>query len=323
MPGAPGIPLLVAPDVRPEVIINGLAFAEGPAADANGRLFFCDMSSSRIWRIERGQSGFRAEPVCDESLGASGLSWSRDGRLFAAQFSGGKVVEVVVGADGKGTLRIFVPALESEALVGANDLVTDERGGIWFTNMGDPRRPQNRGVYYTDGTGIAPVRFGVPGIMAPNGLRLSPDGRTLYVVDYKLPQVWSFPVEGPGKLGEGRPFASLSVVGDGKQVYGGDGLAIDSLGNLWVAVPRASAIVVFDPQGKPLGRVMLPKFPSNCAFGGPDGRSLYITARDSIFLLPTLVEGHWTARVVSPPAAAPAGAVPVAPAPAVSTPATK
>ena len=302
--GAPGIPALVAPDARPDLIINGLEFAEGPASDAQGRTFFCDMSSSRVWRIERAQSGFRAECICSETLGLSGLSWSRDGRLFGAQFSGGRVVEVMIAADGKATIREFVPAFESKRSVGVNDLVVDATGGIWFTNMGDPRRPENRGVYFTDAAGTAPVRFDVPGLMAPNGIRLSPDGRTLYVADFQLPQVWSFPVEGPGKIGAGQRFASLSVVGDGDRVLGGDGLAVDGLGNVWVAVPRASAIVVFDPKGKPLGRVMVPRDPSNCAFGGPDGRSLYITARDGIYLLPTLVEGYWTARGGGLPAGA-------------------
>lgn len=314
--GAPGIPMLVAADARPDLIINNLEFAEGPASDSQGETYFCDMSASRIWRIERSASGFRAEPICEETYGASGLSWSRDGRLFVAQFSGGKIMEFVPGAGGKGTLRSVVPALDAKPLVGANDLVTDGIGGIWFTNMGDPRRPEIRGVYYTTDTGATPVRFDVPALKAPNGIRLSPDGRTLYVVDYKLPQVWAFPVEGPGKIGDGRPFASLSVVGDPAQVMGGDGLAVDSLGNVWVAVPRASAIVVFDPQGKPLGRIMLPKYPSNCTFGGTDGRMLFITARDGIFVLPTLVQGHWTARGGVPPLKAAPGAAPVPASPA-------
>lgn len=314
--GAPGIPMLVAADARPDLIINGLQFAEGPASDAQGETYFCDMSGSRIYRIVRSASGIRADVVADGTLSTSGLAWSRDGRLFGTQFSGGKVVEVVLGPDGKGTLRSIVPALDVKPMTGANDLVSDGAGGIWFSNMGDPRRAELRGVFFTTDTGAEPVRFDVPAIKAPNGIRLSPDGRTLYVVDYKLPQVWAFPVEGPAKLGEGRPFASLSIVGDPKQVLGGDGLAVDSLGNVWVAVPRASAIVVFDPQGRPLGRIMLPNFPSNCTFGGPDGRSLYITARDGIFVLPTLVQGHWTAKGGAPPLKAPASIAPAA-APAV------
>lgn len=317
--GAPGIAMLVAADARPDLIINGLQFAEGPTSDAQGQTYFCDMSGSRIYRIVRTATGIRADVVADGTLSTSGLAWSRDGRLFGTQFSGGKVVEVVLAADGTGTLRSIVPALDVKPMTGANDLVTDGAGGIWFSNMGDPRRSELRGVFYTTDTGTEPVRFDVPAIKAPNGIRLSPDGRTLYVVDYKLPQVWAFPVEGPAKLGEGRPFASLSVVGDPKQVLGGDGLAVDVLGNVWVAVPRASAIVVFDPQGKPLGRIMLPNYPSNCAFGGPDGRSLYITARDGIYVLPTLVQGHWTAKGGAPPvkAAAPAAAPASIAAPAV------
>ena len=293
--GNAGIAGLVAPDARPDLVIKGLMFAEGPASDAFGETYFCDMSGTRVYRIVRGASGIRADVVVEDTSGCSGLAWSREGRLYSAQNYTGRIVEVVLGADGAGTLRGIVETYGGEPRAGANDLVIQPDGGIWFTNMGNKIHREWGGVYFTTTAGAEPVQVKVP-LERPNGIRLSPDGLTLYVADYMRPFVWSFPVQGPGKLGEGRVFASLAVVGEPGRVSGGDGMTVDRLGNVWVAVPSAGAIVVFDSQGKPLGRVMLPESPSNCAFGGADGRTLYVTARSGIYALPTIIDGYWCAR---------------------------
>jgi gluconolactonase len=104
-------------------------------------------------------------------------------------------------------------------------------------------------------------------------------------------------------------------------------LAVDSKGNVWVAVPEAKALHVVDAEGKTLGHVSFRENPSNCAFGGADGRTLFVTAQTSVYALPTLVEGHWLARggpKAGPGAPADATAAPAAPAappPAPATPA--
>lgn len=320
--GNAGIAGLVAPDARPDLIIKGLMFAEGPGSDAFGETYFCDMSGTRVYRIVRGASGIRADVVVEDSGGCSGIAWSRDGRLYAAQNFTGRIVEVALGADGAGTLRGIVETYGGEPRSGANDLVIQADGGIWFTNMGNKIHKDWGGVYFTTTAGLEPVQVKVP-LERPNGIRLSPDGLTLYVADYMRPFVWSFPVLGPGKLGEGRVFASLAVVGEPARVTGGDGMTVDRLGNVWVAVPSAGAVVVFDSQGKPLGRVMMPESPSNCAFGGADGRTLYVTARSGVYALPTIIDGFWCARGGTPAvmADAPAPAAPkdppAAPSPAV------
>ena len=312
--GNAGIATLVAPDARPDQVLRDLVFAEGPATDGFGSTYFCDLSRGDVWRIVPGNKGIEAQRILEDSKGCAGLAFSRSGRLYSTQMYTGRIVELQLLSDGTARPRGVVETYGGEPRPGVNDLVTTPDGGIWFTNMGDKRRPGRKGLYYTNEEGAEPVRVEVP-LERPNGVRLSPDGRTLYVVDFGAPWVWSFPVEGPGKVGAPRRFASLSVVGDPAKVTGGDGLAVDALGNLWVAVPMASAVAVFDPQGAPLGRVMLPEYPSNCAFGGADGRSLFITARTSVYMLPTIVEGFWTARGGSPTVTVPADvAAPAAPA---------
>jgi gluconolactonase len=320
--GTAGIPMLVAPDARPDLIINGLVFAEGPTADSAGQTYYTDLSSSTVYRVVLGKRGYEAERILDDSNGCLGLEFARSGRLYSAQYNTGRIVELQLTEGGKALPRGVVESYGGEARPCVNDLVATADGGIWFTNTGDPRRATRRGIYFTTEAGAEPVQF-TPAIQRPNGIALSPDEKTLYVADAGAPLVWSFPVEGPGKLGEGRPFANVSVVGDPARVKGADGIAVDALGNLWVAVPMASAVVVIDPQGQPLGRVMLPEYPSNCAFGGADGRLLFITARTGVYLLPTIVEGHWTAKGGAPARRVADPAAPAAPAPPVSPPAQK
>lgn len=311
--GRPGIATLVAPDARPDQILRDLDFAEGPAADAFGQVYFCDLSRGDVWRIVTGARGFEAQRILQDSKGCAGLAFSRGGRLYSTQMYTGRIVELQLLSDGMARPRGVVESFGGEPRPGVNDLAVAQDGGIWFTNMGDKRRPVRRGLYFTTEQGTEPVKTEIP-LEKPNGVRLSPDGRTLYVVDYGTPWVWAYPVEGPGKVGEGRRFGYLGVVGDPGKVQGGDGLAVDALGNVWVAVPAASAVVVFDPNGVPLGRVMLPQGPSNCAFGGADGRMLFITARTGVYALPTIVEGSWPARGGSPAVTVPAElAAPVAP----------
>lgn len=318
--GRPGIATLVAPDARPDMILRDLEFAEGPCADAFGQVYFCDLSRGDVWRVVTGARGYEARRILEDSKGCAGLAFSRTGRLYATQMYTGRIVELQLLGDGTARPRGVVESYGGEPRPGVNDLAVSQDGGIWFTNMGDKRRPERKGVYYTTEQGTEPVRTEVP-LSRPNGARLSPDGRTLYVVDYGEPWAWSFPVEGPGKLGTPKRFGFLGVVGDPEKSKGGDGLAVDAMGNVWVAVPMASAVVVFDPQGAPLGRVMLPEGPSNCAFGGADGRTLFITARTGVYALPTIVEGFWPARGGAPaitvPADVAAPAAPAAPAPPV------
>jgi gluconolactonase len=309
--GKPGIAGLVAPDARPEVIIKGLQFGEGPASDAYGETYFCDISAVRVYRIARDTKGYRADVVLEDTKGCSGLAFSRDGRLYATQMYTGRICEVLLSTDGTGELKGVIESYHGELRPNVNDIAVGTDGGMWFTNMGERRRPERHGIYYSTTAGAEPIQFPVPEIDRPNGIRLSPDGKTLYVADYGKPVVWAYPVEGPAKLGTGRVFASLAILNDPKRITGGDGLTVDSMGNVWVAVPSATAVLVFDPQGKPLGRVMFPEPVSNCAFGGADGRTLYITGRTSVFLLPTIVPGYWPARGGSPTVQVPPA--PVAP----------
>jgi gluconolactonase len=123
----------------------------------------------------------------------------------------------------------------------------------------------------------------------PNGVLLSPDEKTLYVFPGGRPDMWAYPIESPGKVGQGRVFCMIQQA-EGKTTGGGDGCEVDVKGNVYVA--SALGLQVFDPSGKLLGIIAFPEQPSNACFGGKDHKTLYVTARTSVYSVPMEVAGH-------------------------------
>lgn len=317
-----GLEGLVAPGATPRRLVSGLKFAEGPAADAQGNMTLSDIMGDEVIRLSVDAAGnWTAAPILRGSGGANGQMLTPDGRLFTCQMMGGKLVELVFEGGAYRT-RPVVAEINGVTSPGLNDLAIGTDGVVWFTNMGNKTVPGSMGVFATTLEGGAAQQVIGTEVQKPNGIRLSPDGKTLYVVSYARPELWAYPVVGPAKLGPGRVLAKLQKP-DGSPANGGDGLAVDVKGNIWVAVPGAKALHVVDPAGRTLGHVALRENPSNCAFGGADGRTLFVTAQTSVYALPTLVEGHWLARGGTSPGPGLAGpsASPAAPAAAPGQPA--
>ena len=174
-----------------------------------------------------------------------------------------------------------------------NDLVIDRNGGIYFT---DPRyrapEPWPQGTeavyYYEPKNGVA-TRL-VDDRTAPNGVILSIDEQTLYVIPSMEKEMWSYPVLSPGKLEPGRVFCEIAQAKDAKTPGGGDGLTIDTNGNLYITT--ALGLQVFNTDGKPLGIIEFPEQPSNVTFGGRNNGTLFVTARKSLYSVTTGATGH-------------------------------
>ena len=259
------------------------AFTEGPAADGNGNLYFTDIPNNRIHKRDaKGTLTVFAEPSghCNGLMvnGDRLLACEMDGQLKQYDLATGKETSLANEYDGK---RFNAP----------NDLVIDKTGGIYFT---DPRYrapepwPQGKeAVYYRAADGK--VTRLVEDRTAPNGIILSPDEKTLYVVPSMEKQMWAYAVESAGKIGKGRVFCEVTQA-EGKDNTGGDGLTIDTNGNLYITT--ALGLQVFDPSGKQLGIVAIPEHPANVAFGGKDNKTLYVTARTSLYAVETAATGH-------------------------------
>ena len=118
---------------------------------------------------------------------------------------------------------------------------------------------------------------------------LSPDEKTLYVIPSQSAEMMAYPVVSPGKVGDGSVYCKLKQRA-GQTNGGGDGLTIDTKGNLYIT--SGLGIQVFDPAGEHLGTIAFPEQPANCDFGGPDMKTLYVTARTSLYAVKMEAQGH-------------------------------
>jgi sugar lactone lactonase YvrE len=252
-----------------EVVSQGHTFTEGPAADAAGNLYYTDVFRSKILRLTpEGKS----EVFVDQSYGTNGLMFGPDGRLYGCQ--NGK--KQIVAYDDKGEYEVVADGVLS------NDLVVNRAGGIYFTD------PVNHQIWY-----IAPggeKRVVDKGMQYPNGLVLSPDQGTLYVVDMKDTKLWAFRVEADGSLGMKEAFGDLRVP-EGRSDCGADGMTVDSTGRVYVATQLG--LQVFDTQGRLVGVIDKPEgaWLANAAFAGPKLDTLYVTASTKVFKRKINAEG--------------------------------
>ncbi len=284
-----------------EKVATGYKFIEGPAGDAEGSVCFTDLPTQRVLRLDPGP---RAVTTVRENTGAAnGLAFDAAGALVACEGVSRQVTRTI-GSGAAAKTTVLADRFEEKKLNSPNDLVIDAAGGIYFT---DPRYGPKKdleqpvmGVYYLSPEGRLSRVIATRKL--PNGIGLSPEGKTLYVADNGAGQVFAYEITDAGKLGAERPLAGVN---------GCDGLCVDLTGRLFVA--GKEGIVVLSPAGQVLGTIPVPEVPSNCTLVGPvkEGvQMLYITARTSLYRVPVpMVESS----VVPVPAPAPAPAPGVKP----------
>src|SRR5262245_14435511 len=265
---------------------GGFVFTEGPAADRSGNLYFTDVRAQKIHKL--GTDG-TVTVIREQSNGANGLMFNAKGELIACEMGSGAVV--AYSPDGK-ERRVLAGEYNGKRFNAPNDLVIDKQGGGYFTdpqfNAPTPLAQRDRSVYYLAPDGKVNRLF-ERDHPAPNGVILSPDEKTLYVIPTFSADMMAYPVESPGKVGAGKVFCSLKQPA-GRENTGGDGLTIDTKGNLYIT--SALAVQVFDRPGKHLGTIAYPEQPANCDFGGPEMKTLYVTARTSLYAVKMEAQGH-------------------------------
>ncbi|MCX7886583.1 MAG: SMP-30/gluconolactonase/LRE family protein [Verrucomicrobiae bacterium] len=265
---------------------TGFKFTEGPAADAQGNVYFTDIPNNRIHKVD---IAGRLTTFFEDSQRCNGLMFDGRGRLIACQGGAGRVIAIDVATK---KIEVLADSYNGRRFNSPNDLVVDCHGGVYFTDpsFGKEPPPQDKmAVYYIAADGK--VTRLIDDLVRPNGVILSPDEKTLYVVPSGSPDVMAYPVLAPGKLGKGRVLCQLQQAPEG-QMRGGDGLTVDTAGNLYLTQPALKAIQVVSPQGKTLGLITFPEGPANCTFGGQDMKTLYVTARTSLYTVKMLSTGH-------------------------------
>lgn len=277
---------MYAGDIRPRrpsfrlvKVLSGFVYTEGPAADGNGNLYFTDQRDGP-GRIYKWNCNGRLSLLVADADRANGLAIDAGGDIVACQMNGRLVA---YDPDGRLT-RIVASGYCGSRFNAPNDLVLDGTGGAYFTDpickLRHPLPPQGRSaVYYVSPCGA--VRRLIDNLWFPNGILLSRDQRTLYVIQSGSRNVMAYPVLAPGVLGKGCVFCRL---GQSACPFfpGGDGGAIDAYGNVYITSQRG--VQIFDAAGNPLGIVNVPQRPANLTFGGHDGRTMFVTAGGAVYV---------------------------------------
>lgn len=281
---------LVAADAKVERLATDHEFTEGPVWDvAKQRLVYSDIPVQRwfTWTRRFGSKELGA------SAGANGNTLDAERRLLSCRHDARDVVR----HEADGTLTVLVDAHDGKKLNSPNDVAVHQDGSVWFTDptygLGKRTKEQAGNFVYRFDPKSKDVRVVQRDFDMPNGLCFAPDGKTLWIADSGRKQrIGAFPVRDDGTLGE--PIRWL----DG----GADGVRCDTAGNLWAAA--GDGVRVFGADGQRLLTIALPEMPANLAFGGDDFRTLFVTARTSLYALPVLATG---AQLMAPAANGEAG----------------
>lgn len=268
-------PDLVKPGAVVKRVADGFGFLEGPTADSDGNIYFTDIPNDRIHRLTPGR---RVETFVEASGRANGLRVDQDGSLIVCEMGNRRVTRI----DATGQVSVLAEELGGRRFNSPNDLWIDPDGGIYFSDPRygptDDKEMSGDHVYY-----IAPDRASVvrvaDGLVRPNGLVGTPDGRLLYIADQGAGRTYVYRRGKGGTLSDRRLFVA----------HGSDGMTMDEMGNVYLT---GQDITIYDPDGESVGSIAVPETPANLSFGGPDGTTLFITARTSLYAIEMTVTGQ-------------------------------
>jgi gluconolactonase len=278
-----------------ELVTEGLQFPEGPIAMADGSIVLVEIQRQTLTRVT---PDGKQTVIAELGGGPNGAAIGPDGAAYItnnggsftyhemqglnipgatpADYRGGSIQRVDLKT---GEVRAIYAACEGVRLEGPNDLVFDKSGGIWFTDHGTstPTGRNYGGIYYCRPDGSKIVRHR-EGMIAPNGIGLSPDEKTVYVADTYLGRLWAIDVAEPGVPAEAPPFQPGRVVCNlqGYQLL--DSLAVEAGGKVCVATIINGGITAFDPDGTTEHFPFPDLLCTNICFGGDDMRTAWVTA---------------------------------------------
>ena len=266
-----------------ERLATGFVFTEGPLWHPDGYFFFVDVRASMLYRVTPGRP---PEVLREKTGGGNGTTFDLQGRLVLCEGGNRRVTRTA--ADG--AIEILVDRFEGKRLNRPNDVVCRSDGSLYFTDPGLRVPLAERELPYAGVYRIAPD--GTITLIAdceyPNGLAFSPDERVLYVANTRwTAYIHAIELDGAGNLVRRRIFADMSSdETDGVP----DGMKVDVEGRVYCTGPGGTW--VFAPDGTRLGIIRTPEVPANLAFGGPDLRTLFFTARTSVYTLRVKTPGQ-------------------------------
>lgn len=261
---------IIAPGAKPEKVADGFTFTEGVASNDRGDVYFSDIPANRIHFYAYEGHG---KIFLENSNRANGLHVDQSGNIIACEGAeGGRLVQV----SPDGNVIVMADGYDGKSFNSPNDLWENPQGGFYMT---DPRYGRSRDnlpqdgehVYYITRDQKKVVRV-IDDLVRPNGVTGTVDGSILYVADHGAGKTYRYTILKDGTLSDKQLFAD----------EGSDGMTIDSQGNVYLT---NTAVKVYNPAGRLIETIEVPESPTNVCFGGKDNKTLYITARTSVYKL--------------------------------------
>jgi gluconolactonase len=295
----PALDAVVPREARIEKLAGGFQFIEGPVWHPDGYLLFSDPNANTIYRwspegavsVYRTKSGYTGFDIGTyRQPGSNGLTLDRDGLLTINEHGNRRVTRL----ERPGNITVLADRYQGKRLNSPNDLVYRSDGSLYFTDppFGLPRAfddPKKELPF----SGVYMVRDGQLTLLTrelggPNGIAFSPDERHLYVSNWDLEHkvLMRYDVKSDGTLENGEVFYDFTSESEAVAL---DGVKVDQRGNVYVSAPRG--LWILSPEGKALGRIEPPEHAANIAWGGQDGRSLYVTATTGLYRVKLSVPG--------------------------------
>jgi len=270
---------LVKPGAALIQVSKQFVFTEGPAVDRKGNIFFTDQPNDQIWEYD---TAGKLSLFMDKTGRANGMYFTSNGDLVACADENDQIWLISPAKK----VTVLLDNFNGHRLNGPNDLWIDKKGGIYFT---DPyyqrdywtrKKPDldKQDVYYLAKEKKQPV-IAASGLLQPNGIAGTPDGKYLYVADIRDNKTYRYEIMENGELARRKLFVN----------QGSDGMTLDNKGNLYLT---GRGVTIYDSTGIKIGYIPVPSnWVGNICFGGKDRSVLFITASESIYTLQMQVKG--------------------------------
>ncbi len=286
---------LLAPETKIEVLASGFNWSEGPVWK-DGKILFSDVPENTVfaWKEGDAAASISLKPsgsLSGDGQGSNGLAKDAAGNLILCQHGERRIARL----EKDGSFTSLADKHDGKRFNSPNDLVITSKGTIFFTDPpyglkkgAQPDAPYH-GIYRVDSDGK--VSLIIEDIKWPNGIALSPDERTLYIAvsDKDEPRVMAYDVQTDGTVKSGRVVFAARSLKSAERKGGCDGMKVDSLGNIWTTGP--GGVLIISKEGKHLGSILTGQATANCAWGGDDKSTLYITADMFLLRVKTKVKG--------------------------------
>ena len=263
----------------PQLLADTFRFTEGPAADAQGNVYFTDQPNNRIhkWNAADG----RITVFMEDAGRANGLYFDKDGNLLAAADNQSELWKIAPDK----SVQVLLTDFKGKRFNGPNDLWIAPNGTIYFTDpyyQRDYWKRTHKDIEAERVYALTPdgaVRIVADDLVQPNGIIGTPDGKTLYVADIGAGKTYRYTLDSEGNLTNKHLFTE----------QGSDGMTLDRKGNVYLT---GKGVTVYDTTGKQIEHINIDKdWTGNVTFGGKNRQTLFITAQQGVYTLDMQVKG--------------------------------